>query len=61
MQYKVFEDDQTCRNTINCELGTLTRNKIAMMKALSDNKNMVKISLSNKYIVVKSLINRGFV
>jgi hypothetical protein len=32
-----------------------------MMKALSENKNMEKIPISNKYRVVKSLINRGFV
>ena len=56
-----FLADPTYRNIIDRELRTLTKNEIAMMKALSENKNMEKISISNKYRVVKSLINRGFV
>jgi hypothetical protein len=56
-----FLNDPTYRNIINHELGALTKNEITMLKALSENRNMREISISNKYRVVNSLINRGLV
>ncbi|WMT50563.1 MAG: ATP-binding protein [Ferroplasma sp.] len=56
-----FLKDPTYRNIINRELAGLTKNETAMMKELSQNTRLSEISISNKYRVVQSLINKGLI
>ncbi len=56
-----FLNDPTYRNIIARELSGLTKNEISIMKDLSLDKAMPEISISNKYRVIQSLINKGLV
>ncbi len=56
-----FLKDATYKNIINFELNSLTKNEMTLMKLLSEDIPMKEIKLSNKYRVLKSLINKGLV
>lgn len=54
-----FLNDQTYKNIVSYELNRLTKNEIYLLKELSINKKMSEIKVSNKYRVIRSLMNRG--
>ena len=53
-----FLNDDTYKNIIKYELNTLTKNELLLLKELSY-KKIKEIKISNKYRIIKSLINKG--
>ena len=53
-----FLNDDTYKNIIKYELNNLTKNEFLLLKELSY-KKIKEIKISNKYRIMKSLINKG--